>query len=53
MSEASDLLFKTIIFHVAPYGPQIFIQGFSDGGGEDGGVGGDGGGGSGAWTDDK
>ena len=37
-SEASNLLFKTIIFHVTPYGPQVFTQGFSDGGG--GGVGG-------------
>ena len=32
-SIASDLLFKTIIFHVTPYGPQVFTQGFSDGGG--------------------
>ena len=32
-SEASDLLFKTINFHVIPYGPQVFTQGFSDGGG--------------------
>ena len=35
-SEASDLLFKTIIFHVTPYGPQVFTQGFSDGGGAGG-----------------
>ena len=39
-SEASDLLFKTIIFHVTPYGPQVFTQGFSDGGGGGGGGGG-------------
>ena len=32
-SEASVLLFKTIIFHVTRYGPQVFTQGFSDGGG--------------------
>ena len=43
-SEASDLLFKTIIFHVTPYGPQVFTQGFSDGGG---------GGGRGALKSDK
>ena len=44
-SEASDLLFKTIIFHVTLYGPQVFTQGFSDGGG--------GGGGGGALKSDK
>ena len=32
-SEASDLLFKTIIFHLTPYGPQVFTQCFSEGGG--------------------
>ena len=32
-SKASDLLFKTIISHVTPSGPQVFTQGFSDGGG--------------------
>ena len=42
-SEASDLLFKTIISHVTPYGPQVFTQGFSElsagGGGGGGGEG--------------
>ena len=49
-SEASDLLFKTIISHVTPYGPQVFTQGFSElsAGGGGGGVGGGGGGGVGA-----
>ena len=28
LSKASDLLFKTIIFPVTPYGPQVFTQGF-------------------------
>ena len=40
-SEASDLLFKTIISHVTPYGPQVFTQGFSElsaGGGGGGGA---------------
>ena len=40
-SEASDLLFKTLIFHVTPYGPQVFTQGFSElsaGGGGGGGA---------------
>ena len=41
-SEASDLYFKTIIFHVVPSGPQLYTQGFLDGGG----------GGGGAWDDD-
>ena len=40
----SDLLFKTIIFHVTPYGPQVSTQGFSElsvgGGGGGGGEGG-------------
>ena len=40
MSEASDLLFKTIISHVTPSGPQLFTHGFSDGGGGGGGGGG-------------
>ena len=38
VSEASDLLFKTIIFNVTPNGSQVFTQGFSElsagGGGE-------------------
>ena len=41
-AKASDLLFKTIISHMTPYGPQVFTQGFSElsaggGGGGDGG----------------
>ena len=32
-SKASDLLFESIKFHVTPYGPQVFTQGFSDRGG--------------------
>ena len=39
-AKASDLLFKTIISHVTPYGPQVFTQGFSElsaGGGGGGG----------------
>ena len=27
-AKVSDLLFKTIISHVTPYGPQVFTQGF-------------------------
>ena len=38
-SKASDLLFKTIIFHMTPYGPKVFTQGFSDRGGGGGGGG--------------
>ena len=37
-SKASDHLFKAIIFHVIPYGPQVFTQDFSDGGGGGGGA---------------
>ena len=43
-SKVSDLLFKTIIFDMTPYVPQVFTQGFSDEGG---------GGGGGALENDK
>ena len=29
-SEASDLIFKIVIFHDVPQGPQIYTQGFSE-----------------------
>ena len=40
-SEASDLIFKIVIFHDVPQGPQVYTQGFPElfGGGGGGGGG--------------